>query len=88
MNDLPAQHFLKIYRGRLSMAKRGVTSPPAEFVAQVRRLVAGLSAVAPSIAVRLDIEGTVRLGMEGKRVKFIAAETGELIGELDLDRRN
>ena len=73
MSDLSAQHYLGIYQTRLSMAERGVTSPRAEIVTGMRRLVAGLSA--------LDADAKVRLEIHGSHTRFISAATGELLGE-------
>ena len=73
MSDLSAEHYLGIWRTRLSMAEDGVTSPRPEVVSGMRRLVAGLSALAPKAKVRLEIHGS--------HAQFIAAATGELLGE-------
>lgn len=73
MSDLPVHYFLKLYQGRLSMAEDGVTSPRPEIVAGIRRLIANLSVQDPNAKVRLEHDGV--------RVRFIAAATGELLGE-------
>lgn len=75
MSDLPVQHYLKLYQLRVSMAERGVTSPPPDLVSSMRHLIAGLSAQPPDAGVRLE--------MEGNRTRFIAATTGELLGEFN-----
>jgi len=70
--NLPAQHYLKIWQGRLSMAERGVISPPPYLILHVRELVAGLAAVDPATEVRLE--------RNGNQMRFIAAETGGILG--------
>lgn len=77
MSALSAQHYLRIYRTRLSMAERGMTSTRPEIVSGMRRFVAALSALAP--------DATVQLEIHGQRTRFIAAATGELLGEFTND---
>lgn len=76
MDDLSAQHYLSIWQGRLSMAERGVTSPPPYLIPHMRQLVAVLSAVDPATAVRLE--------RHGNQMRFVAAETGAIIGDCPL----
>lgn len=76
MNDLPAQHYLKIWQRRLSMAERGVTNPPPYLVPRMRQLVEGLTAVARATAVRLE--------RHGNQMRFVAAETGAVLGDCPL----
>lgn len=76
MSDLPVQHYLYVYQARLSMAERGVTSPPPQIVTAMRQLVTTLSAQDPTAKVRLEIDGG--------QVRFLAAATGDLLGELRL----
>ena len=77
MSDLSALHYLGIYQTRLSMAERGVTSPKPEVVAFMRRLVAALSALSPTAAIRLEAQGD----HARHHARFIAAATGDLLGE-------
>lgn len=79
MRNLPARHFLAIYQLRKRMAEDGVTSPPREIVEQVSCLITGLSGVDPDTPVGLE--------HEGEKVRFIAVETGEVLGELDRKRK-
>lgn len=79
MSELPAQHYLDIYRFRLSMVERGLTSPKPEVVTFSRQLVSALSQMEPSSKVRLEIH-------EG-RTRFIAVSTGEVIAEHSLRKR-
>lgn len=76
MSEHPVQHYLHIYQGRLSMAERSVTPTPPHVLAGMRRLVAGLSAQAPDAKVRLETDNS--------RFRFLAAATGELIGEFSI----
>jgi hypothetical protein len=73
MSELPASQYLQVWRARLSMAERGVTSPPPHVVATMRRLVEAFSAMDPKAEVRVEIH-------EG-RTRFIAVATGELLAE-------
>jgi hypothetical protein len=79
MGEHSVQHYLEIYRFRLSMVERGVTSPKPEVVTFVRQLVATLSQMHPSSKVRLEMH-------EG-RTRFTAVSTGELIAEHSLPKR-
>ena len=75
MSELTAQHYLNVWRGRLSMAERGVSSPPPAFIAVMRRLVAAFS--------KLDQNTEVRGETHGSQMRFIAAPTSELIAKYD-----
>lgn len=74
-SDLSAQHYLKLYRRRVSMAERGITKPHPEVVDYMRRLVAGLEA--------MDLQAKVKLQNEGSRTRFSVAATDTLIAEID-----
>lgn len=73
--NVPAQHYLKIYRFRLSMAERGVIRPHAEVVDFMRRLVAGLE--------MMDPQANVKLETGGGWTRFSVAATDALIAEID-----
>lgn len=76
MNDLPAQHYLKIFQLRLSMAERGITSPSADVVVSMRQLVAQLAAIDPATSVKLEIHGS--------QARYMKEETGAIIGTINL----
>ncbi len=74
MGDLPAEHYLGIYRGRLAMAEKGITHPPPETVNFARELVAGLSVLQPETRIRLE--------SRGRYCRFTIADSGALLAEI------
>jgi len=76
MADLPAKHYLGIYRCRLALAEKGITHPPSETVNFVKELVAGLSVLQPEMKIRLESQGRYR--------RFIIADSGALLAEITL----
>lgn len=75
MSELSAQHYLEVWRRRLNMAERGVTSPSPDMIPVMRRLVGVFSA--------LDPKAEVRVETSGGHARFIAVATGELLAEYD-----
>ena len=73
MSDLPAKHYLDIYRFRVRCAEEGITHPDPQIVAGAKRLVSGLSVLPPDTEVRLELQS--------ERSRFLVAATGELIAE-------
>jgi hypothetical protein len=76
LTDLPAQHYLQIYRTRLRMAEEGVTHPSPKVVAAIKRLIVGLETATPETAIRLEILSDKAL--------FTTAVTGDFVGEMEL----
>jgi hypothetical protein len=76
MSDGPVSRYLKIYRRRVSMAERGVTTPAAEVLIQMRSLVTGLE--------KLPSTTEVRLVQRGRTMRFEVSDGGGLIGSIDL----
>ncbi len=74
MRDLPASHYLNIYRQRLGMAEKGITHPPPETVKFVRELVGGLSVLPP--------DTKIRLYSEGRYCRFTISDSGTLLAEI------
>lgn len=74
--SVPVQRLLKIWQRRVSMAERGVTNPRPALIPHMRQLVAGLSALDPAAAVRLE--------RHGNTMWFIAAETEAIIHSIPL----
>ncbi|GEP40963.1 hypothetical protein BGE01nite_02540 [Brevifollis gellanilyticus] len=74
-SDLPAHHYLKVYRGRVSLAERGISKPHPEVVDYMRRLVAAFQAMDPQAKVKLETRGSW--------VRFSVAATDALIAEID-----
>jgi hypothetical protein len=77
MNEISVKQLLDIYRLRLKMAECGTTHPKASVVAGVRKLVAGLEAMAPDAKVEGD-------ALPGKYT-FRDARTGAMIAEIEFD---
>ena len=75
MSDLPAKHYLDIYRRRVRCAEEGITHPAPQVVAGARRLVSGLSVLPPETPVRLELHSD--------HSRFLVAATGEVIAEID-----
>jgi len=77
MNEITAKQLLDIYRMRLKMAESGTTHPKASVVAGVRKLVAGLEAMAP--------EGKVECDALPGKYSFRDALAGAMIAEIEFD---
>jgi len=77
MSKVAVQQLLDIYRLRLEMAESGTTHPKAGVIAGVRRLVAGLEAMAPDE----KVEGEAL----PSKYTFRNARTGALIAEIEFD---
>jgi hypothetical protein len=75
-SDLPASHYLRVYRLKLGLAEGGTTTPAPEFVAFMRQLIENLADVDPSTPVELNTSGNEAL--------FRNALTGSLLGRLRL----
>jgi hypothetical protein len=76
MSDLPASHYLRIYRLKLGSAEGGTTHPKAEWVNFVRRLVAALESLDPDAKVRLEANSPAQ-------VCFRDASTGAILAQFD-----
>ena len=74
MGDLPAKHYLGIYRQRLGMVEKGITHPPVETVNFVKELIAGLSVLQPETKIRLE--------SQGRHCCFTVADNGALLAEI------
>jgi hypothetical protein len=74
---LPASHYLRVYRLRLSMAEDGITQPSPAHVQSMREFVDALTALEPDTLVKLDAS------QKGVAV-FINADTGALLGRFQL----
>lgn len=75
-SDHPASHYLRIYRIRLGMVDDGTARPSARGVEFMKQLVAALSTLDPSDAVRLQTTEQV--------ARFTNATTGEFLAEVTL----
>jgi hypothetical protein len=76
MTDQTAQHYLQIYRLKLSMAKDDTTRPSAGALEFFRRFVAALEA--------LDVNAPVRLETTQWAARFTDARSGLLLAEMPL----
>jgi hypothetical protein len=74
--DLPANHYLRIYKIKLGMALDGTTQAQPQAVQFFRHLVANLSALDPSTPVRLTITES--------EAAFTSALSGVELGRLRL----
>lgn len=76
MPDLPAQHYLRIYKVKLAMAMDGTTRPAQVAVEFMERLVRNLSEMDRTSPIRLEITGTT--------ARFTDAKSGRLLADLAL----
>jgi len=76
MSDLPASHYLEIYRHRVSMAMRDITKPSPEVLDASRHLVAQLEQLDPSERIYLE--------EVDRRLNFHVRRTGKMLGGYEL----
>ena len=76
MTNQTAQHYLRIYRLKLSMAAHGTTRPSAAALEFFRRFVAALEA--------LDVNAPVRLEKTEGAARFTDARSGLLLAKTPL----
>lgn len=77
MKDLLAQHYLRIYRLKSTMAERGTTRPSAEALESFRHFVVALEA--------LDVNAPVRLETTQGAARFTDARSGLLLAEMHFE---
>lgn len=77
MSDLPASHYVKIYRGRIDRAERGVAHPTPAVLARAKKLLRELE--------NGDSSRPIRLEKVGQAVVFHDVSAGTKIGSLDFD---
>jgi hypothetical protein len=75
MKDLPASHYVQIYRRRVRIAEKQEPAPPAKALTQMKKLLVGLESLDPAAAVRLS--------HPSGRVDFIAVEDDRVVGSLE-----
>jgi hypothetical protein len=75
MSEPTAQLLLQVYRARLRSAEDGLIPRAPDVVAGMRRLVSGLSLLAPGVRIALEVQPL--------RTLFRVADTGELVGEVN-----
>ena len=80
MTDHSAQHYLRIYRLKLSMAEHGTTRPSSAGLEFFRRFVAALET--------LDVNAPVRLETTQGTARFTDVRSGLLLAEVPLKDDN
>jgi hypothetical protein len=76
MTDQTAQHHLRIYRLKLSMAEKGTTRPSAAALKCFRRFVTALEA--------LDVNAPVRFATTQDSERFTDVRSGLLLADVPL----
>ena len=74
MSDLPAKHYLDIYRRRVSMAEKGISHPSPNILVAAKQLIIKLEA--------MDQEDRIKLDIVGNKAQFWNSATGELLVEM------
>lgn len=80
MADLPAHHYLRIYRVKLAMASDGTTRPTPSAVEFMKRLITKLEGIDPGAPIRLEITAGV--------ARFTDVKSGAVLAELPLNIPN
>ncbi len=77
MSDLPASHYIHIYRTRIRSAEAGIAHPSQKILTQSRALLAELE--------KIDPKKSIVLEQISRTMVFKEADSQVVLGSLDYD---